>query len=228
MVSSGPWRFLPPCHSSCFLPVLRSSPAFLPSPAVLSALPALLWAQLPGAGSARARCPGQHRGQRGRRGAPTTHSQQTPLAHPGPRSGRPDTTGAHHAGLARQHSGTGGMEPTRTMAELISTSADGKGHGPHKGEGVRRGPRRGETGPRSELLPGYRPVTVPRRARLFGVVCRGSRARASGKAQRHLPITGARPLWELGTAQSSPNRDSGRTPQHPLGPSTAELRGAGS
>lgn len=210
---------------------------FPASPALLSSLPSIPCCPVSTPGSALGSAPrsrersgpvsGAAQGAAGPPGR-SNHSQQTPLAHPGPRSGRPDTTGAHHAGLARQHSGTGGMEPTRTMAELISTSADGKGHGPHKGEGVRRGPRRGETGPRSELLPGYRPVTVPRRARLFGVVCRGSRARASGKAQRHLPITGARPLWELGTAQSSPNRDSGRTPQHPLGPSTAELRGAGS
>lgn len=232
-MSSGPWRFLPPCHTSRFLPVPRSTPAFLPFPAVLSALPALLWAQLPRAGSSRDRCPrpGEAQKTEGRPGR-SSHSRQTPPAHPGPRSGLPVTTGhgVNARGPARQPSGTGGMEPARTMAELIRTSADGKGHGPHNGKGGRRGPGRGETGPRSEALPGYRPVTAaaPRRARLLGAVSRGSRARASGKAQRSLPITGARRLWDPGPARSSPHRQSGPTPRHRLGPSTSELRGTGS
>lgn len=142
MVSSGPWRFLPPSHTGRFLPVPRSSPAFLPFPAVLSALPALLWAQLSrdrsGAVSPARGSPGGSR-----------HSRQPPPE-------RPDSSG-HGASAAGLHRA---MEPAGTMAQLIRTSAEGKGHGPHGGSGGE-----GARGGAGEALRGHRPVTAAAGAR---------------------------------------------------------------
>ncbi|XP_056359061.1 SPRY domain-containing SOCS box protein 3 isoform X1 [Oenanthe melanoleuca] len=93
---------MPQQSLSRFLPVPRCTPAFLPFPAVLSALPEQ--------GALGSGVPGQRRGQRGGRGAPATAGKRH----------WPTRARSHGAG----YSGTGGMEPARTMAELISTSAD--------------------------------------------------------------------------------------------------------
>lgn len=85
---------------------------------MLSALPALLWAQLPEQGALGTADPARG----GTKGSGALQAQ-----HPTPPGTEP--------GLARQQSGTGGMEPGHTMAELIRASADGKGHGPHTGRG---------------------------------------------------------------------------------------------
>lgn len=146
-VSSGPWRFLRPCHTSRFLP----APAPLqPSPhSPLGCQPSRLSF---GLSSPEQELTGSEPPARG-----STAGERRP-----PARGRHDRARTERAG-AGSSSGTGGMEPARTMAELISTSADGKDHGSRNGEGG-EGARGGQTGPRSEARPGHRPVTAAARA----------------------------------------------------------------
>lgn len=150
---SGPWRFLPPRHTSRLPAVPSSFPAFLPFLAALSALlGSLLWAQPPRpvnveprAGNARGRFPrpgaaqmaegrsGRSSRNRGNAthppgpafpGVPSPPATDSPCqAWPAPAPLR------HHIGTG---TGTGGMEPARTMADLIRTSTDGNGARPRE------------------------------------------------------------------------------------------------
>lgn len=140
---SGPWRFLPPYHRSCLPAVPSSSPAFMPFLTVLSApLRPPLRAQLPHPINAELRAgnawgcfpsPGLRRQQRVR----PEPSKQHP---PGPAfPGAPSPPATDSGQQARpslaplgHHSGTGtsGMEPACSIADLIRTSTDGNGAQP--------------------------------------------------------------------------------------------------
>lgn len=151
LVRSGPWRFLPPRHISHLPTVPGSSPASMPSLAMLSVpLGSLLRIQPlhpinaePRVGNARGQFPhpgavrvAEHQtGHLGSSRANATHppgpafpGMPSPPATDSPRLAWPAPASLpHHTGTG---TGTGGMEPARTMADLIRTSTDGNGARP--------------------------------------------------------------------------------------------------